>query len=56
MDRLPVLFSRDFAEVLADGIDGGHVSVRRAAVLIGLTIEGLQELFEAHGVEHAISL
>ena len=55
-DRLPALFSRDFAEVLAAGIDGGHVSVRRAAVLIGLTIEGLQELFEAHGVEHAISL
>ena len=55
-DRLPALFSRDFAEVLAAGIDGGHISVRRAAELIGLTIEGLQELFEAHGVEQAIDL
>ena len=56
MDRLPALFSRDFAEVLAAGIDGGHISVRRVGELIGLMIEGLQELFEAHGVEHAIDL
>ena len=55
-NRLPALFSRDFAEVLAAGIDGGHISVRRAAELIGLTIEGLQDLLEAHGVEHAIDL
>ena len=53
MGRLPTLFSKGFVEVLAAGIDGGHISVRRAAELIGLTIEGLQELFEAH-VEQAI--
>ena len=54
--RLPAPFSRGFAVVLAAGIDGGHISVRRAAGLIGLTIEGLQDLLEAHGVEHAIDL
>ena len=29
---------------------------RRAARLMGFTIEGLQDLLEAHGVEHAIDL
>ena len=52
----PVLFSKAFADVLAAAIDGGHVSIRRAAALVGLPIEGLDELFEAHGVEHAIDL
>ena len=35
-DSVPALFSRGFAEVLAAGIDGGHISVRRAAELVGL--------------------
>ena len=55
-DSVPALLSRGFAEVLAAGIDGGHISVRRAAELVGLPIEGLEELFEAHGVEQAIEL
>ena len=55
-DSVPALFSRGFAEVLAAGIDGGHISVRRGAELVGLPIEGLEELFEAHGVEQAIEL
>ena len=52
----PSRFSRAFAEVVGAAIEGGHISVRRAADLVGLPIEGLEELFEAHGVEHAIGL
>ena len=52
----PTLFSKPFAEVLAAAIDGGHVSARRAAALVGLPIEGLEELFAVHRVEHVIDL
>ena len=52
----PAPFSRAFAEVIGAAIEGGHISVRRAAELVGVPIEGLEELFEAHGVEQAIEL
>ncbi len=52
----PPLFSRPFVEVMAKAIDEGYVSVRRAAALVGLTIEDLEELFAAHGVDQAIEL
>ena len=52
----PELFSKPFAEVLAAAVDGGHVSVRRAAALVGLPIEGLEELFAVHRVEHVLDL
>ena len=52
----PALFSRPFMEVIAAAIDCGHISVRRTAVLVGLPIEDLQELFTAHGVDFAIDL
>ena len=52
----PVLFSKPFADVLAAAIDRGHVSVRRVAALVGLPIEGLEELFAVHRVEHEIDL
>ncbi len=52
----PPLFSRPFVEVMAKAIDQGHVSVRRAAALVGLAIEDLEELFAAHGVDQAIGL
>ena len=52
----PSLFSKPFAEVLAAALDQGHISVRRAAALVGQPIEGLVELFAAHGVEYAIDL
>ena len=55
-DEPPALFSKPFAEVLAAAVDGGHVSVRRAAALVGLPIEGLEELFAVHRVEHVIDL
>ena len=53
---LPPLFSRSFAEVVATAMDRGHLSVRRAAKLVGLPIEGLEELFAAHGLEYALEL
>ena len=52
----PPLFSRPFVEVMAKAIDQGHVSVRRAAALVGLAIEDLEEVFAAHGVDQAIEL
>ena len=52
----PALFSRPFMEVVATAIDHGHISVRRAAVLVGLPIDDLQELFASHGVDSAIDL
>ena len=52
----PALFSKPFAEVFAAAVDRGHVSVRRAAALVGLPIEGLEELFAVHGVEHVMDL
>ncbi len=52
----PALYSRPFMEVLATAIGHGHISVRRAAVLVGLPIEDLQELFTVHDVDFAIDL
>ena len=52
----PALFSRPFMDVIAAAIDRGHISVRRAAVLVGLPSEELQELFTVHGVDFAIDL
>ena len=52
----PPLFSKPFMELLAAALGRGSISVRRAASLCGLTIEGLEELFAAHGVEHVTEL
>lgn len=52
----PPLFSKSFVEVMAKAIDQGHISVRRAAALVNLTMEDLGELFSTHGVDHAINL
>lgn len=53
---LPPLFSRSFAEVIATAIDRGHLSVRRASQLVGVSIEELEKLFANHGVNCAIDL
>jgi transcriptional regulator with XRE-family HTH domain len=47
----PPLFSRPFMEVLALALDGGRISVRRAAGLLDLTIEDLAEAFAAQGIQ-----
>ena len=55
-DAPPTLFSRPFVEVVALAIDQGHVSVRRSAELLGVSIEGLEELFSAYNLDYAIDL
>ena len=50
----PPLFSRPYMEVIAGAINQGYLSVRRAAVLAGLPIEDVEDLFEAHDLEFAI--
>ena len=52
----PPLFSRPFLEVMAKAIDQGHVSIRRAAALVGLPIDDLEKLIAVHGVNQAIDL
>jgi Zn-dependent peptidase ImmA (M78 family)/DNA-binding XRE family transcriptional regulator len=46
----PAPFSRTFVETLAQGIDKGNISVRRAARLTDLDADDLGELCDAHGV------
>ena len=53
---LPALFSRPFVEVLGLAIDKGHVSLRRVARLLELTIEDLADLFAAHDVSNPVDL
>ena len=53
---LPPLFSRLFAEVFAKAIDEGYVSVRRAASVVGLAVEDLQQLFSDHGIDCRVEL
>ena len=55
-DIPPALFSKPFVEVIGLAIDRGHVSVRRIADLLDLTIEGLEELFVAHDVACSVDL
>lgn len=48
--EVPGLFSRPFAELVAAAVDAGRISARRAAGLLGLTVDDLAEAFETHGV------
>ena len=52
----PPLFSRAFVEILGEAIDQGYISVRRAAGLVGLVVEDLQQVFSDHDVDCAIEL
>ena len=54
--ELPALFSRPFVEVLGLAIDKGHVSIRRVASLLELTVEDLADLFTAHNVSNPVDL
>ena len=46
--RLPLPFSRRFVERLHWGLDRGHLTVRRAAKLMGMNIDDLAALFQVH--------
>ncbi len=55
-DTPPVPFSRPFMQVLGLAIEGGCVSVRRAAGLLDMSVETLADTFEAHDVRCEIGL
>ena len=55
-DAAPARFSEPFMEVMGLAIDQGLVSVRRMAALLKVTVEGLAELFAAHGFERPVEL
>jgi len=47
----PALFSRNFAEVIAKGLDEGQLSVRRAAALLDVRVDELPDWLGQHGLE-----
>ena len=55
-DVAPALFSKPFAEVASLAVDRGHVSMRRMAGVLDLPVEGVMELFAAHGVPAPVEL
>lgn len=50
-EPLQPLFSGTFVQVVARAIDEGRVSVRKAAEILGLSMDDLAEVFTVHGVE-----
>jgi Zn-dependent peptidase ImmA (M78 family) len=49
--ELPRRFGADFLRSLARGLDTGRVSVRRAAAILGLTVDELADLFREHAMD-----
>ena len=47
----PRLFSRPFVERIAAGLSAGYVSVKKAALLMDVSVEGLAEVLRGYGVE-----
>lgn len=54
--NVPPAFSKRFLQVIATAILHGHVSVRRTAALLNITMDELAELFEAHRIERPFDL
>ena len=52
----PARFSRPFFQVIGLGIDRGHISIRRAASLLDLTLDQLAESFAAHQVPFSVDI
>ncbi len=55
-DAKPILYSRPFVRIIASAVDEGHISVRRAAGLLDMTLDDLADLFVAHDVEPPVEL
>jgi len=53
---LPPRFSRRFVATLGWGIEQGHLSVRRAADVIGTSVDDLAVLFTEHGLKTPFDL
>lgn len=49
--QTPSLFSRHFVQPIAVALDSGHLSIQRAATILGLSLPGLAGLLEAYGHE-----
>jgi XRE family transcriptional regulator, fatty acid utilization regulator len=49
-EQPPLPFSHKFVERLHWGLDGGHLTVRRAAKLMGMNIDDLSALFRAYAL------
>lgn len=47
---VPPRFSRRFVDTLGWGIEHGHLSARRAATLMDMTLDDLAGLFDEHGI------
>jgi Zn-dependent peptidase ImmA (M78 family)/DNA-binding XRE family transcriptional regulator len=47
---VPPRYGKRFVELLAWAIDEGHVSARRAALLLETTVDDLRDLFSEHGL------
>jgi XRE family transcriptional regulator, fatty acid utilization regulator len=52
----PPLYSKTFMEVIALAIDEGHMSARKAADLLDMTLDDLAQLCATHGVKVAFDL
>ena len=52
----PPLYSKAFMEVIALAIEEGHMSARKAADLLDMTLDALAQLCATHGVKVAIDL
>ncbi len=45
------LFSKTFAEVIAQGLDQGRISLRRAAVLLDIRVDDMPGWLKQHGID-----
>ncbi len=52
----PLRFSKRFVSLIGWALENGHVSVRRLATVLGLTIDDLAEVFREHQMEQPFEL
>ena len=52
----PARFSRNFVDTLGWGIEEGHLSARKAANVVGTTVDDLADLFVEHGLKTPFDL
>lgn len=53
---IPAKFSNRFVSTLGWGIEQGHLTVRKAAHVVGMTIDDLADLFSEHGLKTPFDL
>lgn len=55
-NRLPARYSKRFVSSISWGIDEGHVSARRVAQLLTISVDDLRDLFAEHGLSTPFDL